>query len=211
MRAQPLFIEGTASAPRGARTAILQFPAIAHASDVRLLTWAHWLSRPAAGRYDVVILPGSTHTIGDLRWMREAGLDAWVRDQHRRGALVVGLCGGFQMLGRTVCDPRAVESHAAIARGLGLLPVDTIVAANAALAVREAITARGTTFTASGIRAGETRNEPGVEPFAYLADGCPDGARAGRVIGTSLHGALTADVCEELYGIPIPVQRPAHD
>ena len=140
-----------------------------------------------------------------MRWLREVGLGDWVLEQHRRGATVIGICGGFQMLGRTVCDPLGVESQASSAEGLGLLPVDTTMAAEKTTEVRSAITRGGVQFGAYEIHLGITAVEGGVEPFARLDDGRFDGACVDRVVGTYLHGALeNAEVCAELFGVPVP-------
>ena len=67
-----------------------------------------------------MILPGSKNTIADLTWLRSTGLADWVVAQHRRGATVIGICGGYQMLGETITDPTGVESSQAIGRGTSL-------------------------------------------------------------------------------------------
>ena len=92
-------------APPGARIAIVRLPCLSNATDFRLLTWADWITAPVAADYDFVILPGTKSTIADLRWLRASGLAEWILAQHRRGATVIGVCGGFQMLGRTIHDP----------------------------------------------------------------------------------------------------------
>ena len=78
------------------------------------------------GRPDLVILPGSKTTIPDLAWLRQRGLAAAVQQRHRAGAAVVGICGGYQMLGRRLADPDRVESSITELPGLGLLPVETV-------------------------------------------------------------------------------------
>ena len=191
-------------APAGARVAIIRFPSLSNATDFRLLTWADWVSRPPATDYDVVILPGSKHTIADLAWLRVVGLADWVLKQHQRGARVIGVCGGFQMLGRTIADPLGVESKASTARGLGLLPIDTTMAADKTTKVRSATTRGGVPFAAYEIHMGVTAIDEGLEPFARLDDGRPDGVCVGTVSGTYLHGALeNAAVCSELLGVHV--------
>ena len=90
---------------------------LSNATDFRLLTGADWLSHPRDHDYDVVILPGSKHTRSDLRWMRAQGLDEWVRRQHARGATIIGICGGYQMLGRAIHDPHGVRIGGGNKRG----------------------------------------------------------------------------------------------
>ena len=199
-------------APAGTRTAIVRFPSISNATDFSLLTWADWVSRPPSSNYDIVILPGSKQTMTDLAWLRRVGLADWVLAQHQRGARVIGICGGFQMLGRTIADPLGVESHASTMQGLGLLPVDTAMAAEKTTGVRSARTRGGVAFSAYEIHMGVTSIDAGVEPFARLGDGRTDGACVGRVTGTYLHGAIAdAGVCGELLGVAVPSAPPKRE
>ena len=79
------------------------------------------------GAPDLIILPGTKSTIADLKWLRQSGLEAAVKQAASRGTPVVGICGGYQMLGRTVADPEGVEaSPGTVAAGLGLLDMDTV-------------------------------------------------------------------------------------
>jgi adenosylcobyric acid synthase len=192
-------------APAGASMAIVQLPRLSNGTDFRRLTWADWIAAPPARDYDFVILPGTKDTIGDLAWLRGRGLDRWILDQHRRGATVMGICGGFQMLGEAIHDPGGVESTQGTAPGLGLLPAETVLAAEKTTRVRRARLATGTSFAAYEIHMGATTCALPLPPFAELEDGTRDGARAERVVGTYLHGALEDPaVCEELFGVPMP-------
>jgi adenosylcobyric acid synthase len=200
--------------PAGARVAILQFPRMSNATDFRLLTWADWLtSAPVtADRYDFIILPGSKHTASDLAWLRDRRFEPWIRDQHVRGATVIGVCGGYQMLGCTIADPDGVESVAAddrLASGLGLLPIDTVLTPEKTTRQRRATTPGGVSFTAYEIHLGNTTAvpAPAASAFATLNDGTPEGVRADRLIGTYLHGAFEhASVCAEIFGVPVDPQ-----
>ena len=79
------------------------------------------------GAPDLILLPGTKSTIADLQWLRESGLEAAILKEAARGTLIFGVCGGYQMLGRSVCDPDGVEAAGVTElRGLGLLPVDTV-------------------------------------------------------------------------------------
>ena len=198
------------AAPPGARTAIVRFPQISNATDFRLLTWADWVASPPALDYNAVILPGSKNTIADLLWLRTTGLADFVLAQHRRGATIIGICGGYQMLGRSVTDPTGVESSTPAARGLGLLPVTTTLTREKRTRVVAATTPGGVAFGAYEIHLGETRPDSGaaVQPFARLDDGTVDGMRDVRVYGTYLHGAFEhAGVCAEVLGLTPPVVR----
>lgn len=196
-----------ADAPPGARIAIVRFPSISNATDFRLLRWAEWIDAPAHGHYDFVILPGSKQTLADLAWLRERRLDSWIVDQHSHGSTVIGICGGFQMLGESIADPEGVESPHTAARGLGLLPVDTRLLSSKITCVRRAKTVRGTAFDAYEIHLGVTRSNQVAQPFAWLDDGTPEGMCGERVMGTYLHGALEdAAVCSEVFGVPVSAE-----
>jgi adenosylcobyric acid synthase len=190
--------------PLGGRTAIVRLPHLSNATDFRLLTGADWLNDPRDHDYDVVILPGSKHTRSDLRWMRAQGLDEWVRRQHGRGATIVGICGGYQMLGKAIHDPHGVESEAGTSEGLGLLESETTLAVDKVTKTVRATTAGGASFSAYEIHLGVTSADASMPPFAHLDDGTVDGVRADRLVGTYLHGALEDPaVCSELLGISV--------
>ncbi len=162
-----------------------------------------------------MVLPGTKDTLGDLAWLERQGLAAWVRAQHAAGATVVGVCGGYQMLGETIADPGAIESVGGTAHGLGLLPVRTVLAAEKRTRVVRATTAHGATCTAYEIHLGVTTVPHGIAPFAVLDDGSPDGAHGPRVIGTYLHGAFEdAAICTEVFGVPVapaPAKAAEHE
>ena len=191
-------------APPTARIAILRFPCLSNATDFRLLTWADWLTAPVDDDYDFVILPGSKHTRSDLHWLRAQGLDAWVLRQHQRGATIIGICGGYQMLGQAVHDPGGAESSPGSTNGLGLFQIETVLVRDKITRTVQGKTAGGTSFSAYEIHLGTTSAHDSLEPFARLHDGSIDGARAERVVGTYLHGALEdAAVCSELFGVSV--------
>ena len=192
------------AAPDGASIAIVQLPRLSNGTDFRLLSWADWIATPSERAYDYVILPGTKDTLGDLDWMRARGLDAWVLDQHRCGATVIGICGGYQMLGETIHDPDGVESRQGRVQGLGLLPADTVLTADKTTRVRRGTLSTGASFAAYEIHLGVTTPTRPLPPFAQLEDGTLDGALGDRVVGTYLHGALEdPDVCEELFGVRV--------
>jgi adenosylcobyric acid synthase len=191
-------------APARASIAIVRLPRLSNGTDFRLLPWADWISRPVEQIYDFVILPGTKDTRGDLAWMRDRALDEWVRQQHDRGATVIGICGGFQMLGETIDDPTGVESSRGRDRGIGLLPVDTVLGIEKVTRIRRAHTPAGASFSAYEIHLGVTTCARPLSSFATLEDGTRDGVRAERVIGTYLHGALEDPaVCAELFGVDV--------
>jgi adenosylcobyric acid synthase len=190
----------------GARTAIVRLPHLSNATDFRLLTWAEWIDAPQAGDFDFVVLPGTKSTVDDLRWLRRTGLADWITRQHAARATVVGICGGFQMLGRSVADPAAVEGPLSSARGLSLLPAETVITPHKRTEAVRAVLPNSVVFGAYAIHAGQTTAlEENVEPFAVLDDGSCDGMRRPGVVGTYLHGALeNPAVCEHLFGVRPP-------
>ena len=164
------------------------FDPLASEPDValRLVRSARELGRP-----DLILLGGSKSTVADLAWMRERGIAAAVResvDDH--GALVLGICGGYQMMGRIITDD--VESSAGTVAGLGLLDVETVFEHDKMLAQRSG-EAFGTDVEGYQIHHGQVGPCPdaGGAPWLWL-DSEPDGWRNGRVMGTSLHGLFDA-------------------
>ena len=188
--------------------AILRLPRVSNLTDFRLLRWAEWIERPCNRQYGVVILPGTKNTVSDLAWMRRQGLDGWVREQHAGGALVIGVCGGYQILGERIEDPLGVESEQRSVPGLGLLPVVTTLRETKTTEAVEAVTANGTRFRAYEIHMGETEKLSQADSFATVG-GRPEGVRRNRCVGTYLHGALEDEaVVEELTGFRPPPAPP---
>jgi adenosylcobyric acid synthase len=190
--------------------AIIRLPRISNFTDFRLLErFAEWITRPVDKHFECVILPGTKNTIGDLDWLRRQGLDEWILAQSRAGAHVVGICGGYQMMGESISDPLGVESGVAVARGLGLLPVSTELRGDKTVRPVEASTPSGVRFAAYEIHMGDTTRPTTAEPFAVLSDGTTEGVRMGRFAGTYLHGALEcAPVLSELLGWSVPSAAP---
>jgi adenosylcobyric acid synthase len=147
------------------------------------------------GDADLIILPGSKATIADLAALRQAGFDVDIVAHLRRGGVVLGLCGGFQMLGRAVHDPEGIEGTPGTAAGLGLLDVETTLANEKRLEKIEGISSDGTPFTGYEMHMGLTDGPDCARPFARLADGNAEGAMSasGRAIGTYIHGLFADD------------------
>jgi adenosylcobyric acid synthase len=181
--------------------AVIALPHISNLSDFRLIPNARRIQRPADAVFHCVILPGTKNTLGDLEWLRRMGLFEWILDQHRRGAMIVGICGGYQMMGERIDDPLAMESGIGSAQGLGLLPVRTVLEAEKTTRRVTATTPSGVAFEAYEIHLGVTTGTEGFAVFATLEDGARDGARSGGCAGTYLHGALeNPAVLGELLG-----------
>lgn len=140
----------------------------------------------------LIVLPGSKATIADLASLREQGWDIDVLAHHRRGGAVLGLCGGYQMLGRGVADPGGIEGPAGEVTGLGLLEVSTVLSP-AKMLKRVTGTALGAMVTGYEMHMGETTGPDADRPFASV-DGGHDGAVSadGSVLGTYLHGVMAS-------------------
>jgi adenosylcobyric acid synthase len=146
------------------------------------------------GTADLIILAGSKATIADLQALRHNGFDIDIAAHLRRGGMLLGLCGGYQMLGRSIADPDGTEGARATVAGLGLLDVETVLCGEKWLRLINGRTAAGVAFRGYEMHTGVTRGPDCARPFATLADGAVDGAMSanGQVIGTYVHG-LFAD------------------
>lgn len=155
---------------------------------------------------DVVVLPGSKQTVDDLLWMRTTGLEEAVR-AHAAASLVVGICGGMQMLGKHISDPLGIE-HEGSVEGLALLPISTsmqqaktTLMARGQMASEVLFGQRIETVEVTGyeIHVGETTYHDAAQPFATLSDRGREVERDGcvsadtRIVGTYLHGVFDHD------------------
>ena len=143
------------------------------------------------GAPDLVILPGTKNTMEDLLWLRQSGLEAAVRKLAQAQTPVLGVCGGYQMLGQTLDDPAGTESGKPLSlAGLGLLPTRTTFDAQKRRTQVRAVALgapfAGTRMTGYEIHNGRTTVNG--EPFCRLADGTPEGCVCKNVFGTYLHG-----------------------
>ena len=147
------------------------------------------------GDADLIVLPGSKATIADLAALRAAGFDIDITAHRRRGGMILGLCGGYQMLGRSIADPGGIEGPAGTAVGLGLLEVATTLSEEKRLEPVRGTTSDGAPFTGYEMHMGVTEGPDCARPFARLADGSREGAVSadGRVIGTYVHGLFADD------------------
>jgi adenosylcobyric acid synthase len=144
---------------------------------------------------DLVILPGSKATIADLNALRAAGFEIDIKAYRRRGGTILGLCGGYQMLGRTIADPQGIEGPPGKVEGLGLLDVETTLSNEKRLEPVHGATSDGICFFGYEMHMGVTERGDSVRPFAHLADGTAEGAMTsdGGVIGTYIHGLFADD------------------
>jgi adenosylcobyric acid synthase len=156
---------------------------------------------PIPGNAEVVILPGSKSTIGDLAFLRAQGWDIDIKAHVRRGGHVLGLCGGYQMLGQTIADPEGIEGPAARVEGLGLLDIVTVMSADKSTRLVQGIhSATGTPIEGYEIHLGRSEGRDCARPVVTI-DGRPDGAGTadGRVQGTYVHGLFTDDIFRKAW------------
>ncbi|NOZ76607.1 MAG: cobyric acid synthase, partial [Euryarchaeota archaeon] len=189
----------------GPDVAVIRLPRISNFTDFDALKLAgcrvRYVGKPEElGEPDIAVIPGTKDTLGDLRWLNDTGTAGAVKGLKGK-AVILGICGGFQILGRTIEDRTAHPAKKV--RGLGLLDVDTVfegygkttrqvegeVASARALGGR----LEGAPVRGYEIHMGETSLGQGAEPFVSVG-GRPDGAvdRTGTVMGTYLHGLFDA-------------------
>ncbi len=174
------------------RVAVVRLPRISNLTDVDALGLEPDLDVVfASGPRDVadadlVVLPGTRSTVADLAWLRARGLDRAIADHARSGRPLLGICGGFQMLGTVIADPHGVEvDQGAEVEGLGLLDVRTDFTAEKTLRLPSG-TALGVPAAGYEIHHGRVTISGGVQEF-------PGGVQAGTVFGTMWHGSLEGD------------------
>jgi adenosylcobyric acid synthase len=147
--------------------------------------------RPLPGDADLVILPGTKSTIADLAFLRRQGWDIDLAAHIRRGGRVLGICGGYQLLGRSIADPGGVEGEAGAAEGLGHLDVETVLTGDKVLThVSGRLTQGHVLFEGYEMHMGRTAGSGTERPFLIFQSGTPDGAFSAdrRICGCYVHG-----------------------
>ncbi len=199
-----LGLAGSESRRRGAVTvAVPVLPRIANFDDLDPLRAEPGVSvvlvrpgTPIPAEAALVLLPGSKTTIDDLEAFRQEGWDIDLRAHVRRGGRVLGLCGGYQMLGQSLADPHGIEGAPRTVPGLGLLDVETVMTPEKRLvAVTGTSLPDGVPFSGYEMHIGATEGPDAARPLLRLADGRLDGAVSadGRVAGTYVHGLFADD------------------
>ncbi len=164
------------------------FNALEHDDRVHL----YYSNQPSEiAEADIIILPGTKNTLEDLQVLRRDGIAQAILQAHAKGKTVLGICGGYQILGQELHDPNHIESNLSQIPGLGLLPIKTLLEG-------EKIT-RQVVFRFSGdgneckgyeIHNGRTEYLASIEPLNRLADGNGDGCKVENCMGTYIHGIL---------------------
>ena len=199
--------------------AVIRVPRISNFTDFRPLeaidgvTLRYVTTAGQLGSPDLILLPGTKNTMEDLLWMRQNGLEAAVLKAAAAGCAVMGICGGYQMLGETLSDPFSVESGGSI-RGMGLLPMDTVFEAHKTRTQVEGNFKEvsgifkelsGIRFKGYEIHMGTSTIKDGGRPLTWIENfGKADGAFTGNIYGTYVHGifdeeAVTKAVIRCLY------------
>jgi adenosylcobyric acid synthase len=192
----------TAAGAKGRlRVVVLVYPRIANFDDFDPLRLDPGVDlvflgphQPVPGDAALVVLPGSKSTIADLASLREFGWDVDLRAHLRRGGSVLGICGGYQMLGRSIADPHGIEGPPSKVEGLGLFDVDTILEGDKVLIEVTGETI-GSAVPFKGYEMHVGRTTGALQPLLKLASGQVDGAVSadGRVAGCYIHGLLADD------------------
>jgi adenosylcobyric acid synthase len=150
---------------------------------------------------DLVVVPGTKSTMADLAFLRAQGWDIDIAAHRRRGGRVLGLCGGYQMLGKTIADPDGVEGTPGTSQGLGLLDVETVLEQTKALRLEDEVDEiSGERISGYQMHMGRTTGPDAEGAFAALS-ARKDGARSksGRVMGTYLHGLFARDGFRRMF------------
>ena len=143
-----------------------------------------WVREPAdLADTDVIVLPGTKATVADLAWLRERGLEQAIRAHAASGRAVLGICGGFQMLCRSIDDP--VESRSGRVEAMGMLDADIVFAPDKVLRRRQG--------SLHGYEIHHGRVARCAEATWFEVDGVPQGYRRGQVFGTHWHGLFDND------------------
>jgi adenosylcobyric acid synthase len=195
-----LGIGGSSAKPWDLDVAVVRLPRIANFTDIHILAEEEGVrvryvtETSELGQPHIIILPGTKNTLSDLTWLKDSGLAGEILGVYRRGAYVMGICGGYQMLGRKVSDLSGLDGRGGAEAGLGLLTVETeFLPEKTADRVSGQTIQHGEALEGYEIHMGRTHRLEG-EAFARVTgetgqtyeDGATD--CSGRVLGTYLHG-----------------------
>jgi adenosylcobyric acid synthase len=189
---------------------LIDLPHISNFTDLEPLleekdVWLRTVRRvDELGEPDCLLLPGSKNVVGDLTWLAQTGLDKAIIQRAEQGCPITGICGGFQILGKTVADPHGIEGEpGTLLQGLGLLDLSTELAATKTLTRREGqhllsgqpVHGYEIHHGQTSSRDGGSGNDTAPEPLLRFADGASCGVadQTGRIWGSYLHGIFDSD------------------
>ncbi len=214
-----------ASGPRppasaGLDVAVIRLPRLANFTDLDPLIMepgvhVRWVAHhDGLGDPDLVVLPGTRATVDDLRWLRASGLAAAIEARRSSAAppVVLGICGGYQMMGEHIDDAQAVESASAQSSGLGWLPVRTVFEADKLTRLSSATVSTPEPLRCHGYEIRHGRMHPGASYSSWFdAEGSGEAVSArtasGRVVGTTLHGLFENDAFRSWFLAAVASRR----
>lgn len=162
-----------------------------------------WVTRPEEiADAKVIVLPGSKNTLADLAWLHSSGIASAILRAQCRGVLIIGICGGFQMLGHTLSDPHGLAGNRGEVAGLGLLPVDTWFESEKEVRAVKAVF-EGECWPAYEIHMGKSRFTSETVPLLHVLDSGElrsEGVRTSGVWGTYLHGLFESSALRKEIG-----------
>lgn len=191
------------SSPKRPLIVVLAYPRISNFDDFDPLRLEPGVDvvflrpgEPIPASATLVILPGSKATMADLAALRATGWDIDLAAHVRRGGHVLGICGGYQMLGREISDPDGIEGPAGSTPALGLLDVETVLAGDKVLVEAHGEASGAVPIKGYEMHIGRTTGLGRQSPMIRFADGRSDGAMntSGRVSGCYLHGLFSSDL-----------------
>ena len=211
---------GPPQARGGLDAAVVRLPRLANFTDLDPLVvepgvQVRWVARPdELGDPDLVVIPGTRATVDDLRWLRSSGIADAIAARFAspsRPPVVLGICGGFQMMGERIDDPDGVESSEPEVSGLGWLPVHTVFEASKLTRLATVTTADPESFTVAGYEIRHGRLHPAPSFSAWFDDQHDDTVSArdesGLVLGTTLHGLFESDAFRSSFLASVAARR----
>ena len=186
-----LSLENRGSSSGSFRVGVIRLPHMSNYTDFNALETVRgvtvgYLAEPSAP-VDLLIIPGTKNTIHDLRWLRQSGFEHYIADHVARRTWVVGICGGYQMLGTKISDPFHVEEGGSI-DGLGFLPVETELGIDKITVQSHGYSFLGAPVSGYEIHMGRTQPSQQRGWFIRKGDGTDDGLVSGCIAGTYFHG-----------------------
>ncbi|WP_342536511.1 cobyric acid synthase [Sporosarcina sp. FSL K6-3508] len=156
---------------------------------------------------DVIILPGTKNTVSDYVWLQETGLAQAIIQLSRKGKKIMGICGGYQMLGETVLDNQAIKDETKTYVTLGLLPIETVLVDEKQTTVVKGTNYAGQEMTGFELHLGRSTPTRPIQSFICLDNGRQDGVYTDQVMGTYLHGVFQNRMFTRNYFNQIRVEK----
>ena len=184
--------------------AVIRLPRISNFTDFAALEATEGISVRyietvrELGDPDMIVIPGTKSTISDLHWLRESGLEAKIKQHAARGKIIVGICGGYQILGHRISDTCGAEGYAT-ATGMELLPIDTDFETEKHRTRVTGTSADGYALEGYEIHMGKSTLIGDAQPYIKLDTGADDGCHTENIYGTYLHGFFDTSECRNFF------------